>query len=89
VDERPVTRYAMAPDGVSIGYQVTGDEPLDLLVLSAVGYPIDLLWDDPSFVHFAKRLRGFSRTVWYEPRGVGASGGDFLDNFAERSRMAT
>jgi pimeloyl-ACP methyl ester carboxylesterase len=83
VDEQPVTRHAQAPDGVSVAYQVSGEGPLDVLFMSALAYPIDLLWEDPSFVHFAKRLRGFSRTVWYEGRGLGASGGDFSDNLVE------
>ena len=77
MDERPATRYAKAPDGVSIAYQVTGDGPVDVLFAASHGVPIDLLWEEPSFVRFAKRLGGFSRTIWYEPRGLGASGGDF------------
>ena len=38
-----------------------------------------MLWEDPGFARFAKRLSGFSRTIWYEPRGLGGSGGDYLD----------
>ena len=83
MDERTVTRYATAPDGVRIAYQVSGEGLVDLLFVSALAYPIDLLWEDPSFVHFAKRLGAFSRTVWYEGRGLGASGGDFADNVVE------
>jgi len=79
VDERPITRYATAPDGVSLAYQVFGDGPVDLLWIPNVSYPIDLLWDDPGFAHFARRLRGFSHAVWVEGRGLGASGGDLLD----------
>jgi class 3 adenylate cyclase/pimeloyl-ACP methyl ester carboxylesterase len=83
VDESPVTRYATAPDGVSIAYQITGDGPLDLVFLQASTFPIDLLWDEPSFVRVARRLRGFSRTVWCEARGMGASGGNFEDRFVD------
>jgi len=68
---------------VSIAYQVTSDGPLDLVFPPAYSIPIDLLWDEPSFVRFAKRLGGFSRTVWCEPRGIGASGGDFQDRYVE------
>jgi pimeloyl-ACP methyl ester carboxylesterase len=78
VDERPVTRYASAPDGVSIAYQVTGDASLDLPFPPSIGVPIDLHWEDPGFARFAKRLGGFSRTIWYETRGQGASGGNPL-----------
>jgi pimeloyl-ACP methyl ester carboxylesterase len=83
VDERPVTRYAKTPDRVSIAYQLTGDGPLDLVLPQASTVPIDLHWEEPSFVRFARRLGGFSRTVWCEGRGRGASGGDFRDRFVE------
>lgn len=83
MDESPVTRYATARDGVSIAYQVTGDGPLDLMFVRASTFPIDLLWDDPSFLRVARRLGGFSRTVWFEARGMGASGGNFEDRFDE------
>jgi len=68
---------------VSIAYQVTGDGPLDLMFVRASTFPIDLLWDDPSFLRVARRLGGFSRTVWFEARGMGASGGNFEDRFDE------
>src|SRR6478735_3079291 len=83
VDERPVTSYAEAPDGVSIAYQVSGDGTLDLLFRPGMGIPIDLFWDEPRFVRFAKRLGGFSRVVMADFRGVGASGGDVRDSVLE------
>ncbi len=83
VDERPVTRYARAPDGVSIAYQVTGDGPLDLVIPPGLTMPVDLFWEEPSFVRVAKRFGGFSRTVWCDDRGMGASGGNFQDRFVE------
>jgi class 3 adenylate cyclase len=83
VDERPVTRYAKAPDGVSLAYQVTGEGSADLVFPRIFTIPIDLFWDEPSFVRFAKRLGGFSRTVWYDPRGMGASGGNLQDSSVE------
>lgn len=81
MDDRPVTRYAQALDGVSIAYQVTGEGPIDIVFSSGIGVPIDLLWEEAGFVRFAKRLRGFSRTIWRESRGVGVSGGSL--DFAE------
>jgi hypothetical protein len=85
VDERPVTRYARAPDGVSLAYQVTGDGPLDLVLWPGFSYLTDLLWEDLGFRHIARRLGGFSRTIWHEPRGVGASGGDFFGRMSSLS----
>ena len=81
LDDRPLTRYAKSPDEVSVAYQVTGDGPLDLVLPPTNATPIDLGWDAPSFVRFARRLRGFSRTVKCEARGIGASGGTFQDRF--------
>jgi class 3 adenylate cyclase len=84
VDERPITRYAKAPDGVSLAYQITGEGPLDLVWLPSLTIPIDLLWEEPGFVRFAKRLSGFSRCIWLESRGTGASSGSDLDAHAKR-----
>lgn len=82
MDEKPATRYAKAPDGVTLAYQVSGDGP-DLLFLTGSPFPIDLTWDEPGFFRFAKRLGRFSRTVWGEARGFGASGGNHLDVFID------
>jgi pimeloyl-ACP methyl ester carboxylesterase len=73
----------MATDGVTIAYQVSGDGALDLLFRPGMGIPIDLFWDEPGFVRFAKRLGGFSRFVIVDFRGVGASGGDVRDSVVE------
>jgi class 3 adenylate cyclase/pimeloyl-ACP methyl ester carboxylesterase len=83
VDDRPVTRYAKAPDGVSMAFQVTGDGFLDLVFIPGIGVPVDLSWGEPGFARFARRLGGFSRTVWCESRGIGASGGDPLDFYVD------
>jgi pimeloyl-ACP methyl ester carboxylesterase len=83
VDERPVTRFAKAPDGVSIAYQVAGSGPFDLLFPPGLTWPIDLFWDEPGFVRFAKRLGGFSRMLTVDFRAVGASGGEVRDLVVE------
>jgi hypothetical protein len=83
VDDRPVTRFAQSPDGVSIAYQVSGDGERDLLLRAGMGVPIDLFWDEPGFVRFAKRLGGFTRLVMSDLRGVGASGGDLRDSVVD------
>ncbi len=77
----PVT-YARLEDGVSLGYQVTGDGDLDLVVLPLGATPLDVMWDEASFVRFASRLGHLSRTVCYEFRGSGASGGHVMVNLA-------
>ena len=83
MNELPVTRYAAAPDGVSVAYQVWGSGPLNVVLPTELGVPIDLLWETPAFVRVARRLERFCRVVLWEPRGIGASGGDFLDSVTE------
>lgn len=87
MDGQPETRYATAPDGVPIAYHVLGDGELDVVWTPAVSYPFDLLWEEPSFAHFARRVAGFSRSIWLTPRGFGGSGGQWTDNFAGDSSL--
>jgi class 3 adenylate cyclase len=81
VSDVPETHYALSADGTSLAYQVSGDGPLDLVSTLGTHVPIDLLWDDPGFIRVSKRLGTFSRTIWFEPRGIGASEGDDRDSF--------
>jgi class 3 adenylate cyclase/pimeloyl-ACP methyl ester carboxylesterase len=72
VAEVPETSFAEVPGG-RIAYQVVGDGPIDVLVTHSPRFPIDLMWDEPSLVRFLDRLSAFSRHVWFDPRGRGAS----------------
>jgi class 3 adenylate cyclase len=78
VTNAPQTHYARSADGTNLAYQVSGDGPLDLVFVHAA-LPIDLLSEDAGFIRVRKRLDTFSRTVWFESRGVGASEGDPRD----------
>jgi class 3 adenylate cyclase len=71
----PETRYTRSADGTNLAYQVSGDGPHEMVFVNAA-IPIDLLWDDPSFERFRRRLDTFSRTVWFDRRGTGSSEGD-------------
>jgi class 3 adenylate cyclase len=73
--DTPETRYTRSADGTNLAYQVSGDGPLEMVFVNAA-VPIDLLWDDPSFDRFRRRLDTFSRTVWFDRRGTGSSEGD-------------
>jgi hypothetical protein len=52
----PETRYAKAPDGTSIAYQVVGDGPVDLVHASGIWSNVDLMWDQPLWAHFLYRV---------------------------------
>jgi class 3 adenylate cyclase/pimeloyl-ACP methyl ester carboxylesterase len=71
----PVTQYARSSDGSQIAYQVVGDGDVDVLVAAPNFVPVDLLWDEPRAVQFLQRLSSFSRHIWFDFRGTGASDG--------------
>jgi class 3 adenylate cyclase len=83
VTDTPETRYTRSADGTNLAYQVSGNGPLDLVFVQRSGIPIDLLSEDPGFVRIRKRLSSFSRTLWFEARGWGASEGDPRDYLQE------
>jgi class 3 adenylate cyclase/pimeloyl-ACP methyl ester carboxylesterase len=72
VAEIPETRIADTDVG-RIAYQVVGDGGVDLLVAHPFAFPIDLMWDEPTLAQFLGRLSTFSRAIWFDPRGRGAS----------------
>jgi class 3 adenylate cyclase len=80
VTDTPETHHTRSADGTNLAYQVSGDGPPDLLFLHGVALPIDLLSEDPGFVRFRRRLDSFSRTIWFDRRGRGASEGNPRDS---------
>jgi class 3 adenylate cyclase len=75
VTDSPETHYARSADGTNIAYQVSGEGPLDLVFVHDGAIPLDLLSEDPGFFRIRKRLESFSRTLWVDRRGTGASEG--------------
>jgi class 3 adenylate cyclase len=69
----PDTRYAKAPDGTSIAYQVIGDGPIDLVHASGIWSNIELMWEFPAWARFLRPLTRFSRLILFDMRGVGLS----------------
>jgi class 3 adenylate cyclase len=72
VTNLPETQYADTANG-KVAYQIVGDGPVDVLVFHQPICPVDLLWDEPMLVRFLERLSTFSRSIWFDPRGRGAS----------------
>ena len=58
---------------MDIAYQVVGDGPVDLLVLSGPIIPIDSIEAEPSLYRFHRRLASFTRVIRFDPRGLGLS----------------
>jgi class 3 adenylate cyclase len=82
VTDTPETRYTRSADGTNLAYQVSGDGPLDLVFYFGSGVPMDLLSEDAGFVRVRRRLGIFSRTLWFDARGIGASEGNVRDSVA-------
>jgi class 3 adenylate cyclase len=68
----PETRYAKSGD-VNIAYQVTGDGPLDIVLVPGWVSHLDADWDHPDVAHFLNRLANFSRLIRFDKRGTGLS----------------
>jgi class 3 adenylate cyclase len=80
VIDAPATRYTRSADGTNLAYQVCGNGPIDLVFVHGTAIPIDLLSEDPGFARLRRRLGTFSRSVWFDRRGRGASEGDSRDS---------
>lgn len=70
--DQPQTRYARNGD-VHLAYQVLGDGPPDILLLSFGVLPVDAVDDEPSLARFHRRLASFGRLIRFDLRGVGLS----------------
>lgn len=71
-DGIPETRYARSGE-VNIAYQVVGDGPLDLLIISGAISHLELTQEWPGWVDFAQRLSRVARLISFDKRGQGLS----------------
>src|SRR3954449_3233289 len=66
------TRY-VNNGGVSIAYQVTGDGPLDLVIVPGFISHLELDWTNPGNADYLRSLMSFSRLIRFDKRGTGLS----------------
>ncbi len=66
------TRYARAGDA-DIAYQVLGEGPTDILLLTGWTFSFDSVDDEPSLSRFHRRLASMGRLIRFDVRGVGLS----------------
>lgn len=71
----PKTQYARSGD-VSIAYQVSGDGPLDLVVVPGALSHLEHSWTEPAFARYFERLATFARVLRFDKRGTGMSDRD-------------
>lgn len=65
-------RYAKSGD-LNIAYQVTGDGPIDLVLVSGFVSHLEMDWEDPRSAYFLDQLGSFSRLIRFDKRGTGLS----------------
>jgi class 3 adenylate cyclase len=69
---QPETRYARSEDG-DVAYQVVGDGPLDLVLIGPWVSNVEVMWEEPSYARFLRRLATFTRLLCFDKRGSGIS----------------
>lgn len=69
---RPETRYA-ASDAGYIAYQVFGNGPITVLLVTNWLQNLDVMWDEPALARYLDRLASFSRVICFDKRGSGVS----------------
>ena len=69
---RTPVRYARSGD-LNIAYQVTGDGPLDVVLISGFLSHLDKDWEEPAHARFLERLGSVARLIRFDKRGTGLS----------------
>lgn len=80
----PPTRYARSGRH-NIAYQVTGEGPVDLILVQGWVSHLDFAWTHPAIVQFLDRLGSIARLIRFDKRGTGLSDRDVgLPDLTER-----
>jgi len=83
----PKTKYAKAPDGVHLAYQVVGEGPTDIVFVMGWTTNIEAMWREPALEAFLTRLSSMGRLILFDRRGLGLSdriAGDVLPTLETR-----
>ena len=68
----PPTRYARSGDA-RIAFQVMGQGPPDVVLITGPASHIDIQWEEPGTVRGLERFASFARVVTFDRRGTGLS----------------
>ena len=60
-------------DGLNLAYQVVGDGPVDLVLVTEWATPLEARWDVPAIAGRLNRLASFARLISFDKRGIGLS----------------
>ena len=69
---RPDVHYASNGE-TTLAYAVTGDGPIDLILLLGGISHVEHLWEDPALARYFEGLARFTRLILMDRRGVGLS----------------
>jgi pimeloyl-ACP methyl ester carboxylesterase len=69
---KPETRYMRSGD-VTLAYQVVGDGPRDVVLVSGWVSNLDVFWEEPRAERFLTRLASVGRLIMFDKRGTGLS----------------
>ena len=69
----PVATRYIDRDGAALAYQVIGDGPHDVVCFYESFQHLDLQMTDPDINHNVERMAAYSRTVYFQRRGLGLS----------------
>jgi class 3 adenylate cyclase len=72
--DAPETQYVTV-GSADVAYQVLGDGPIDLLYCYGLGSHLEMFWEVPESIDYLRRLASFSRLIFFDRRGTGASDG--------------
>jgi len=72
IADPPQTRYAGSGEA-AIAYQVVGEGPRDLVVISGWVSHLELQWEHSAMRRFIEQLSGFARVILLDKRGTGLS----------------
>jgi len=72
VRRKPPVQYARS-GGLSIAYQVTGEGPIDVVLVPGWVSHLEKDWEEPRHAHLLDRLGSIARLIRFDKRGTGLS----------------
>jgi pimeloyl-ACP methyl ester carboxylesterase/DNA-binding CsgD family transcriptional regulator len=68
----PETRYAKSGK-LNIAYSVSGEGPIDVLMVPGFISHLEYAWREPSLARFLRKMSAFCRVIMFDKRGMGLS----------------
>jgi pimeloyl-ACP methyl ester carboxylesterase/DNA-binding CsgD family transcriptional regulator len=69
----PEVLYARADDGTAIAYSITGNGPVALVLVFPMTGQVEMVWEEPAWASFVRRLATCTTVILFDRRGTGLS----------------